>query len=499
MIQTNNRPTNYSRILEGLALQICLRLVASICLDIHISNDVQEPQLDLIASLRIFKHLFPDIPEALANPVKDLKHRNDTDKLVSILSWIALFFNIDGRTNVAVGLKFSRQDSGLPSLIISTDDGSVPSITDETIMDEFKKSTFLAFEKPRDIQGNALQFHCLLAQRSWQPIQMAIMKIRDKQFGNTEFNIKDNYLRLMDSWISFLTRVRRPYTSNPSREAIETCFDTLLNESEPDPRNRSDLERRRAEYLVRIARCCEVINGSKFLEASLDSPPRGYNQRWQYNLDETDFFFLHHIQSRIKDVLAINEAAETYVVDGLSHLQALYNHAHNEDNFKQSFHFTWTGQINRVIIPQTIKWTKSPSEWITAYATETGQPMNNLRHLSGVISNCWTKNDLISGRLHCEVAMLDFVQKQGLQLKYNVIGTAKPLCWACREFLNLKEVLGITRSYRYRMDRADYPDDWFALSAVGITENDLEKGCLAKLRESTRALMGEAFVASYLT
>lgn len=328
---------------------------------------------------------------------------------------------------------------------------------------------------------------------------MAIMKIRDKHFGNTEFNIKDNYLRLMDSWISFQTRVGSPYTSNPSREAIATCFNTLLNESEPDPRNRSNLDRRRAEYLVRIARCCEVINGSKFLEASLDSPPKGYDQRWQYNLDETDMFFLNHFQSRIKDVLAINEAAETYVVNGLSHLQALYNHTHNEDNFKQSFQFTWIGKINSVIIPQNMKWTKSPSEWITAYATEMGQPMDNLRHLSSVISNCWKKNDLISGRLHCEVAMLDYVQKQGIQLKYNVIGTAKPLCWACREFLNLNEVLGIGRSYRYWMDRADFPDEWFALSAVGITENDLEKGCLARLRESIRALMGEAFVASYLT
>lgn len=95
------------------------------------------------------------------------------------------------------------------------------------------------------------------------------------------------------------------FISDPSREAIATCFDTLLDEGEPDPRNKRNLERRPAEYLVKFISSCEVINGAKFLEANLGCPPKGIEQVRRYNLNETDMFFLHHIQLHIRNVLAL--------------------------------------------------------------------------------------------------------------------------------------------------------------------------------------------------
>lgn len=139
---------------------------------------LKRDQMELTAMLRVFKRLHPRVCVMYNNPRNT--QRSSHEKLLDILSWIAVLFKDGGRSNVAAALKIS--DNLPPALIISTDQGSVPTETDQAIMDHFKALTFLALKAPNDTALHIAGFNYLLVQHAWPQIQADMKTLRDTHF-----------------------------------------------------------------------------------------------------------------------------------------------------------------------------------------------------------------------------------------------------------------------------------------------------------------------------
>lgn len=447
---------------------------------------LKRDQMELTAMLRVFKRLHPRVCVMYNNPRNTL--RSSHEKLLDILSWIAVLFKDGGRSNVAAALKIF--DNLPPALIISTDQGSVPTVTDEAIMDKFKTMTFLALKAPNDTALHITGFNRLLVQHAWPQIQADIKNLRDThfKFAGVEVivDIKTRYAAIWDAWMAFRKKVERSPINETPKDQILAHLERLLNDSEPDTTER------RAEYFAKIVHGCKVIDSSRLFKESLNAHGSGGDPIWQVMRSKEDASFLSQIQYRIKAILSYGVGPETYLSVGIQEFRSLYQNAQGEDNFKRGLTFIWTGKAISPTIPKALKWNNSPSDWLSKFAHENDVPVEQLARLNSTLSDCWKKGDTFHGHLHCEIAMIDFIKKQGVRIKYNIIGTAKPLCWACRKFFDSRGAYG--SYYKHRMDEAEFPEDWMLLSSVGLNEDEFEKGCIDHVIDRTKDLFKDGLI-----
>lgn len=429
--------------------------------------------MDLSAALCIFNQIQPN---RLEIDERD-RHRTTRSKLCDILSWVALLFNgTGGRSNVAAVLDNSTASS--PSIIISTDYSSAPTEVDLKVIERFKKLTYRALTEPGDTSKHSLAFNTLLVQQSWSNIDEEMTKLRDFKpevdVGGESDTIA-HYKGIMTRWLEHEHLKKRHITLTINDCEISPLI-RRLKEGVSKEKTPESPEEGRAKYYMEIVKLCKALKRSEFLRACIDDQYRGADVYWRLKLSREDTFFLAHLRHQISLVLMFSEWTDTYLTTGIPYFQELYQSTRTESAFLDGLSFVWTKETRTV----SSRWTSSPSNWLSKLTKENGwsdEEVQAKAKLPRTISQCWKPGEAIQGRLHCEVAMLDYIRKHQIKIAYLVIGTAKPMCWVCRKFFETFEADG--GIYAYRAEKTEYPSDWLMLSTVGIAEDDLEKASSA--------------------
>lgn len=474
---------------------------------------IKELQQELSANFRAIEVFRDDgrvLSSRLGTPNQFSKSRNRQDKLYDILQWVALLFMTGGvRKNVSVA--FVLDDTSVTFHIAPYPNANQTN-ADTALINNFKAATSNALatmeakKEKYELSSDFDHFRDLAVKYSWPEVWKKILKIRNpskyKNFGsNNPFTTFETYV---GKWSNYQNTYTQCDSANTKKivDLLIDSFKTLIHSQEPSAKDPKDLIRERSNFMAQVLKHCELIDTSVFMNDTVHMGSEGGDMAWRWVLGNPGVLFFKEVRRHIRRLRMYSAGMTTYLKDGLVQVLPLFRRSKATNNFLQHLQFNWIkypeSTTSSIAAPHpAVTFPGQPTPWVTAHlesfhsTTVHGAAKPKLTSLHTKAATLWKPAEGIQGEVHSEVALISYLMKHGIHIKYNFIGTAKAICFGCQCFLDACQ-FNKFRYINYYSSAKKIAYDWIIPSVAGAPEERWEKPCLIAVCKQARELSGSA-------
>lgn len=459
-------------------------------------------QSDFSSGLRLIKALDQRIAQTPALYLRLGSYVDEQKRTVSILDWIAAYFT-DGKSSAAAAMSVNETTKHV-TLHIACNNGP-PSA------ENLQKATKLA-EAIQTLAGQKKPFidnthghigynvvRKLLIDMCWPAVWNKILAVQGILQETGAMNRFDDMIK---KWSGYCVKQNRPFncSSLPNDETNgignSETLKRLLNElkdiriaEETDDANSAHIDRKLeafnasgiiCEYLLysdiimSALYYCDRIelpeNSGRYISYSFDvgehkpKPKADAVQRtepkWMATLSIDELRLLQRFVDAVQELYQYTNGALMLASNGAKFFRALWGTEITAKQFSDLFTVAWVHDEYRIPHGIPCKFNTLPMDWATAeikaFATDDGKPTEEEhRLLNERCESLWKKDDSISGNLHEEMAMAQFLLEKKITVHHGAIGISSPPCYVCG--LVYEEM---TRSFCIRKKSHTISTDW---------------------------------------
>lgn len=465
-------------------------------------------QSDFSSGLRLIKALDQRIAQTPTLYLRLGSHVDEQKRTVSILDWIAAYFT-DGNNSAAAAMSVDETTEHV-TLHIACNNGP-PSA------ENLQKATMLA-EAIQTLAGQRKPFidnthghigynvvRKLLIDMCWPAVWNKILAV---QSILQETGAMNRFDAMIKKWSDYCGNENRPFNCssllNDKSNGIGDAhtLKSLLNElkdivEETDEAKSahtdgklkafnasgvicedllySDIIMSALYYCDRI----ELPENSGYVSYSFDvgehkpKPKADAMQRtepkWMATLSIDELRLLQRFVDAVQELYQYTNGALMLASNGAKFFRALWGAEITAKPFSDLFTVAWVHIEYRIPHGIPCKFNALPMDWATdeikAFATDDGKPTEEeQRLLNERCKSLWKKDDLISGTLHEEMAMAQFLLEKKISVHHGAIGISSPPCYVCG--LVYEE---LTHSFCIRKKSHTISTDW-TLPALDSSE-----------------------------
>lgn len=473
---------------------------------------IKELQQELSANFRAIE-VFRDggrvLLSGLGIPNQFSKSRNRQDKLYDILQWVALLFMTGGvRKNVSVA--FVLDDTSVTFHIAPYPNANQTN-ADTALINDFKAATSNALatmeakKEKYELSSDLDHFRDLAVKYCWPIVRKKILKIRNpskyRNFGSND--LLTTFETYVGKWSNYQNTFKQCDSANTKQTVnlLVDSFRELIHSQEPSA-NSKDLIRARSNFMAQVLRLCELIDTSVFMKDTVHMGSEGGDMPWRWVLGNPGVLFFKEVRRHIRRLRMYSAGMTTYLKDGLVQVLPLFRRSQAAKNFLQHLKFNWIKYPESTTSPTAaphpaLTFPGQPTPWVTAHLDSChstvvhGAPKPKITLLHTKAATLWKPAEEIHGEVHCEVALVSYLMKHDIHIKYNFIGTAKAICFGCQCFLDACQFHKFRNIYYYTSAKK-IAYDWIIPSVAGAPEERWEKPCLIAVCKQARELSGSA-------
>lgn len=217
-----------------------------------------------------------------------------------------------------------------------------------------------------------------------------------------------------------------------------------------------------------------------FVEYSSDSSNEGDHEpkedaeqrtdpNWMGTLSIDELRLLQRFVNAVQELYQHTNGAVMLASNGAKFFRELWGAEITTKRFSDLFTVAWVHSEYRIPHGIPCKFNALPMDWATdeikAFATDDGKPTEEEhRLLNEKCKSLWKKDDNISGNLHEEMAMAQFLLEKKITVHHGAIGISSPPCYMCG--LVYEE---LARSFCIRKKSHTISTDW-TLPALDSSE-----------------------------